>query len=101
MARKQDSRPARLALAVAAPVNITVDKRSLSARRGESVLTALRLEIGYVRNSEFSKERRGGFCMMGACQDCWIWQADGRRLRACTTRVEEGMQLMTTREVLS
>jgi len=89
-----------LAVVQAAPVNITVDERSISARQGESVLTALRSAIGYVRSSDFSQRRRGGFCMMGACQDCWIWRTDGRRLRACTTHVEEGMQLMTTQEML-
>jgi NADH dehydrogenase/NADH:ubiquinone oxidoreductase subunit G len=33
---------------------------------------------------------------MGACQDCWVWTADGERLRACTTVVEEGMHIITT-----
>ncbi|EPE97034.1 (2Fe-2S)-binding protein [Rhizobium grahamii] len=100
MARKHNSGPATLAVVEVAPVNITVDDRPVSARRGESVLTALRLAIGYVRSSDFSQQRRSGFCIMGACQDCWIWRTDGRRLRACTTRVEEGMQLMTTQEML-
>jgi hypothetical protein len=30
---------------------------------------------------------------MGACQDCWVVLADGRRLRACTTLAEDGMAL--------
>jgi NADH dehydrogenase/NADH:ubiquinone oxidoreductase subunit G len=37
-----------------------------------------------------------GFCLMGACQDCWIWDDDGRRLRACTTYAEQGMRIRTT-----
>jgi predicted molibdopterin-dependent oxidoreductase YjgC len=32
---------------------------------------------------------------MGACQDCWVWLADGSRLRACTTLLAEGMQVCT------
>ena len=32
---------------------------------------------------------------MGACQDCWVWTADGHRLRACSTTVEEGMHIVT------
>jgi len=100
LVRRKDFVP-RLALLESEPVIITVDKRAISARRGETVLTALRLNIGYVRNSDVSHQRRSGFCMMGACQDCWLWRADGRRVRACTTQVEEGMQLMTTQEELS
>jgi len=36
---------------------------------------------------------RAGFCLMGACQDCWVALTDGRRLRACTTLAEDGMAL--------
>jgi NADH dehydrogenase/NADH:ubiquinone oxidoreductase subunit G len=32
---------------------------------------------------------------MGACQDCWVWMADGTRARACTTAVADGMQILT------
>ena len=38
---------------------------------------------------------RAGFCLMGACQDCWVWLADGPRVRACTTPVAEGMHVLT------
>jgi hypothetical protein len=31
---------------------------------------------------------------MGACQDCWVALADGRRLRACTSMIEPGMELV-------
>jgi NADH dehydrogenase/NADH:ubiquinone oxidoreductase subunit G len=49
-----------------------------------------------VRQSEFGDETRAGFCLMGACQDCWVWTETGERLRACTTEVREGMQIVTT-----
>jgi len=32
---------------------------------------------------------------MGACQDCWVWTAEGGRLRACSTEVAEGMAVST------
>jgi NADH dehydrogenase/NADH:ubiquinone oxidoreductase subunit G len=32
---------------------------------------------------------------MGACQDCWVWSAEGGRIRACTTPVADGMALFT------
>jgi hypothetical protein len=34
--------------------------------------------------------RRAGFCLMGACQDCWVWTEQGERLRACSTEVSAG-----------
>jgi predicted molibdopterin-dependent oxidoreductase YjgC len=33
--------------------------------------------------------------MMGACQDCWVSRADGSKLRACSTFIEEGMVLLS------
>jgi predicted molibdopterin-dependent oxidoreductase YjgC len=86
----------RLALTQEAAVSVTVDGQRHQARLGETVLTALRIEPGFVRRSEFSGERRAGFCLMSACQDCWLWHDDGRRLRACTSRVEDGMRLLTS-----
>ncbi len=38
---------------------------------------------------------RAGFCLMGACQDCWVWTPQGQRLRACATPVTEGMAICT------
>ena len=29
---------------------------------------------GALRAAEFGPEARAGFCLMGACQDCWVWQ---------------------------
>ena len=37
---------------------------------------------------------RAGFCLMGACQDCWVELADGRRVQACSTTVEPGMAVL-------
>jgi aerobic-type carbon monoxide dehydrogenase small subunit (CoxS/CutS family) len=38
---------------------------------------------------------RAGFCLMGACQDCWVWTADGQRVRACTTVVSKDLDIVT------
>jgi len=48
-----------------------------------------------LRNNEFSGEPRAGFCMMGACQDCWVQTTHGERLRGCSTLLEPGMDLLT------
>jgi predicted molibdopterin-dependent oxidoreductase YjgC len=48
-----------------------------------------------LRSSEFGEGRRAGFCLMGACQDCWVWTAAGERLRACSTEVREGLAIVT------
>ncbi|MBI3707300.1 MAG: (2Fe-2S)-binding protein, partial [Proteobacteria bacterium] len=65
-------------------VNIVLDGRPISAMSGDTMLTAILTNVGYVRHSEFGDGPRGGFCLMGACQDCWVWLSDGTRIRACT-----------------
>ncbi|MNT85194.1 hypothetical protein D3C72_2253250 [compost metagenome] len=58
-------------------------------------MVALLSHTRHLRESEFGDGKRAGFCLMGACQDCWVWTADGHRLRACSTTVEEGMHIVT------
>ena len=62
---------------------------------GDTLLTAILTNATHLRGSDFSAEPRAGFCLMGACQDCWVWLADGQRVRACTTPVAEGMHVLT------
>src|SRR5215207_6120947 len=76
-------------------VRIRVDGAEVTAYAGESVLVAVLAGRNALRRHEFSGEARAGFCLMGACQDCWVWLADGRRIRACTTAVSEGMHVTT------
>ena len=61
----------------------------------ESVLVAVLAARNALRRHEFGDEPRAGFCLMGACQDCWVWLADGARVRACTTPVAEGLHVLT------
>jgi D-hydroxyproline dehydrogenase subunit gamma len=69
------------------PVGFVLDGQPLTALDGDTVLTAVLTHKAQLRRSEFSGEPRAGFCMMGACQDCWIATESGQRLRACATFV--------------
>jgi len=77
------------------PVRILVDRAEVQAFAGDSVLVAVLTARNALRRHEFSGEPRAGFCLMGACQDCWVWLADGARVRACTTPVAEGLHVLT------
>ena len=77
-------------------VAFTVDGRSVVAQTGDSILAAMLTNARLVRRLEFGGEPRAGFCLMGACQDCWVWLGDGRRARACTTPVTADLQISTT-----
>ncbi|ENN88439.1 hypothetical protein RHSP_81069 [Rhizobium freirei PRF 81] len=98
----QDLRPAkeagrivRLAEHSRPVVRFLLDGIQSEALAGDTVLTAVLTSSGILRQSEFGPEGRAGFCLMGACQDCWVWQQDGTRLRACSTLIGNGMSLMT------
>jgi D-hydroxyproline dehydrogenase subunit gamma len=76
-------------------IGFTFDGQPFEALAGDTVLTAVLTNASHLRRSEFSGEPRAGFCMMGACQDCWVQAESGERLRACATFVEEGMRLVS------
>ncbi|CAO3409304.1 (2Fe-2S)-binding protein [Azospirillum largimobile] len=99
MSEEAAGRLVRLAETGRAPVRFLLDGVERTALAGDTVLTAILVNAASLRQSEFGPERRAGFCLMGACQDCWIWQEQGPRLRACSTPLAEGMRLLTqTRE---
>jgi len=77
------------------PVRFLIDGREATAFAGDSVLVAVLSAHTNLRRHEFGGEPRAGFCLMGACQDCWVWLADGQRVRACTTVIAEGMHVVT------
>jgi predicted molibdopterin-dependent oxidoreductase YjgC len=94
----QDRMSGKLVRAIAPsgpPVRFVIDGREATAFAGDSVLVAVLSAHTKLRQHEFSGEPRAGFCLMGACQDCWVWLADGQRIRACTTAVTEGMHVVT------
>lgn len=76
-------------------VPFVLDGQPASALAGDTVLTAILTQKAQLRRNEFSHEPRAGFCMMGACQDCWVQTASGERLRACSTFIQPGMALCT------
>lgn len=85
----------RLAETGRAPVAFRFDGKGMTALAGDTVLTAVLTNSDSLRAAEFGPERRAGFCLMGACQDCWIWQEDGPRIRACSTPIRPDMRLLS------
>jgi D-hydroxyproline dehydrogenase subunit gamma len=78
------------------PIAFTVDGQRVTALKGDTLMVAMLTSGTALRDSEFADgERRAGFCLMGACQDCWVWTTAGDRLRACTTLAEAGLALST------
>jgi NADH dehydrogenase/NADH:ubiquinone oxidoreductase subunit G len=86
---------ARLAETSRPAAQLTVDGEPVAALAGDTVLTALLLAGRRLRDNEFEGRPRSGFCLMGACQDCWVWRPDGSRVRSCSTPVADGMVLLT------
>ena len=85
----------RLSARTGATIPFTIDGENVEAREGDLLITAILLHRTSLRRFEFGKARRAGFCLMAACQDCWVLLADGRRVRACSTLVESGMAVTT------
>lgn len=76
-------------------IEITVDGWAMSAMEGDTILVAILAQRSYLRDAA-GEPLGAGFCLMGACQDCWVWQEDGKRIRACTTYAEPGMRIRTS-----
>ncbi|HTN49345.1 MAG TPA: (2Fe-2S)-binding protein [Burkholderiaceae bacterium] len=92
------SRFVRLAERERAQIRLTIDGRQAHALEGDTLMVALLANTLHLRHSEFGAEVRSGFCLMGACQDCWVRDEQGNRMRACTTVARDGMAICTTRE---
>jgi D-hydroxyproline dehydrogenase subunit gamma len=85
----------RLAETARPALHLLIDGVPATALDGDTLLVALLTHGRRVRTSEFGDGTRAGFCLMGACQDCWVWDDAGHRLRACSTDVTEGMSVRT------
>lgn len=83
----------RVATRAGRKATLSFDGATIEATTGDSVLAALLASGCLIRRLEFGGEPRAGFCLMGACQDCWVWSAENGRIRACTTNVTEDMVL--------
>ena len=76
-----------------AGVTLSFDGAPLRATAGDSVLAALLENGALARRLEFGAEPRAGFCLMGACQDCWVVVEGMGRVRACATLAAQGMEV--------
>ena len=76
-----------------APVAFVLNGQPASALQGDTVLTAVLTQSYQLRTNEFTGTPRAGFCMMGACQDCWVVVAGLGRVRACATLAQDGMEV--------
>jgi predicted molibdopterin-dependent oxidoreductase YjgC len=93
--RAAEAQLVRVAAFASPAVTITLDGVALPARLGETVLAAVLTHTGHVRLHEADGTKRAGFCLMGACQDCWMWFTPTEQGRACTTLVADGMRIST------
>ncbi|NPT57936.1 (2Fe-2S)-binding protein [Paraburkholderia elongata] len=94
-APKRDAQFVRVAETQREPLSFFIDGHEVTALQGDTVLTAVLMHQRRVRESDFSGAPRAGFCLIGACQDCWMRTEEGLRLRACSTLVTQGMRVVT------
>ncbi|MET0366226.1 MAG: (2Fe-2S)-binding protein [Sphingobium sp.] len=85
----------RLAETGRTPVRFHVDGQEAKGLAGDTLMVAMLTSGTRLRQSEFGDGARAGFCLMAACQDCWVWTEEGRKLRACSTLVTEGLRINT------
>ena len=77
-------------------IRLHIDGREVEALEGDTLMVAMLGHARHLRHSEFGDGTRSGFCLMGACQDCWVHTEEGERVRACTTAARAGMRVRTT-----
>jgi hypothetical protein len=76
-------------------LSFQLNGKSVQALKGDTVLTAILMNQSCLRKTEMQGMPRAGFCLMGACQDCWVTLASGQRLRACTSFIAPDMHITT------
>jgi predicted molibdopterin-dependent oxidoreductase YjgC len=85
---------ARLRDTARPPLRLTLEGTEIAALEGDTLLTALLAGgAGHLRESEFGDGHRAGFCLMGACQDCWVAVEGMGRVRACARVAQDGMKV--------
>jgi predicted molibdopterin-dependent oxidoreductase YjgC len=87
-------RMARLVDGERARLTFSLDGTPSTAQEGDTILTAVLTVRRYLVESACGEGKRAGFCLMGACQECWV-AVDGTRARACSTLVTAGMSVAT------
>jgi predicted molibdopterin-dependent oxidoreductase YjgC len=80
-----------------ASLSFTLDGASAIAYEGDTILTAVLTVRARLAEPGPVDGPRAGFCLMGACQECWV-AVDGTPMRACGTLVAAGMRVTTDRQ---
>jgi len=77
-------------------VRLSIDGETVLAYEGETVATALLTAGQRAFRHTVAGQPRGIFCGIGICYDCLV-SIDGLgNVRACVTRVREGMKVFTS-----
>ena len=85
----------RLGAAQRSDIEFSLDGEPAKAQSGDTLLTAILLVRSRLSKTR-STDPHAGFCLMGACQECWV-TADERLVRACSTLLAPGMRVVTRR----
>jgi pyruvate formate lyase activating enzyme len=83
---------------VRTPVNVFVDDRAFQVPSGITVLTALEM-LGYKVSQFYGDGVVNQMCTSGACYNCCVL-IDGQLKRSCVTPVEEGMRVITDKDMI-
>ena len=76
-------------------LEFSLDHAPVTAQEGDTILTAVLAARPHLIASD-ANGPRAGFCLMGACQECWV-AVDGVPVRACGTLLAAGMLVTTDR----
>jgi sarcosine oxidase subunit alpha len=77
-------------------VNVTFNGRKLDAYENDTVAVALYAAGIHIFSRSFKYHRpRGLYCAVGKCSSCFVRINGVPNVRACTTRVEDGMVIET------
>ena len=74
----------------------SLDGAPAMAQDGDTILTAVLTMRRHLGERDVGDAPRAGFCLMGACQECWVG-VDGLPVRACGTLISAGMRVATDR----
>ncbi len=79
-------------------VTFTFDDSPIQARIGEPIAASLLVAgIRVLRTMPRFGDARGGFCMIGRCNDCMVVVDGVPNIRACITPVTAGLEVRTQR----
>ena len=77
-------------------LEFNLDGAPAAALEGDTILTAVLTVRRHLAEPQLDDATRAGFCLMAACQECWV-AVDGMPVRACGTLITAGMRVATDR----